>query len=419
MGLFLGEAGVRKGTIQILSQPVPFQHDPIEVIERKGIGHPDTICDALACELSIQYAKYTLAHCDGLILHHHLDKVLLVGGNNEVTFGEMGRFTEPIRIIVAGRASTHYKGRTLPVKPLIDETIKTYMARHFPIPNIEKDLVIEQRLTNAAGPGTLKESSGPIAEKFMPSDETKVRGYGSHYVSNDTSYCVAYAPNSPLEQAILAAEAYLNAAEIKEQYPWLGTDIKLMGVRVRDQIHLTSCIPQIARYVKDLAAYKANLQIAGDLLRGCLLDFFDQDQIYLSLNTKDNYQEHNVYVTVTGASLAGDVGVSGRANRTNGLITANRPMGLEGASGKNPRYFSGIVYNMSAKQMAQRLYEATGQPNIVHIVSQNGAPLLDPWHTIVTIDCDDHDLIEKIIREEQTRMPELTDAFIRGEIRLY
>jgi len=31
---------------------------PVEIVERKGIGHPDTVCDALAEELSRAYSKY-------------------------------------------------------------------------------------------------------------------------------------------------------------------------------------------------------------------------------------------------------------------------------------------------------------------------------------------------------------------------
>jgi S-adenosylmethionine synthetase len=342
-----------------------------------------------------------------------------VGGKTAVTFGEVGAFVEPIRLIVAGRASTRYRGHDLPVRDVIEKTIRSYMQAHFLIPDIDRDLTIEHRWTNAAGPGTIKESAGAIAEMFTPSDATRVRGYGRHYVANDTSLAVAYAPLSRLEQAILEAEALLNSKAIKQRYPWLGSDIKLMGVRVREQVDLTVCVPQIARFVKDLPAYQANLRAAAELLLACFSKHLPADQLQLSLNTKDNLQDHNFYLTVTGASLSGDVGVTGRGNRPNGLITGNRPMSMEAAAGKNPRYYAGIVYNMAAQEIARRLYEAIGKPNCVEIVSQNGAPLLAPWHAIVTIDSQDEQIVREIVVAGIQRIPELTEQFVRGEITLY
>ena len=411
--------GVVNGRIHLITALVPFSQDKVEVVERKGLGHPDTICDALACLLSAHYAQYTMSHCDGLVLHHQFDKVMLIGGKTEVTFGEIGRFLEPIRIIVAGRASTSYKGQPLPVEALIEETIHDYMQQHFLIPDLRRDLVIEHRWTNAAGPGTLKESKGAIATMFAPITASQVRGYGSHYVANDTSYGVAYAPLSALEQAILATEAYLNDISTKSQYPWLGTDIKLMGVRLESEVHLTVCIPQIARYVSSLTAYKENLATAVELILTIAQPYLAEVPIQLSLNTKDNYDDMNLYLTVTGASLSGDIGVVGRGNRVNGLITANRPMSLEGAAGKNPRYYSGIIYNLAARYISEQLYQATKLANRVEIVSQNGAPLLNPWQVIVTSEVEDKMAVEAIVQAGLAHIPALSEQFIRGEIKVY
>jgi len=41
---------------------------PIEIVERKGLGHPDTICDHLSEELSRSLSKYYLEHF-GCVLH--------------------------------------------------------------------------------------------------------------------------------------------------------------------------------------------------------------------------------------------------------------------------------------------------------------------------------------------------------------
>jgi S-adenosylmethionine synthetase len=75
----------------------------VEVVEHKGIGHPDTICDALAEVASRSLCELYLARF-GAVLHHNVDKALLVGGTSRPRFGG-GELLEPIDILLAGRAS--------------------------------------------------------------------------------------------------------------------------------------------------------------------------------------------------------------------------------------------------------------------------------------------------------------------------
>ncbi|MCB8982149.1 MAG: hypothetical protein H6657_32510 [Ardenticatenaceae bacterium] len=392
---------------------------PFEVVERKGLGHPDTLCDALACALSRAYALFTMENCDGLILHHQFDKIMLIGGKSEVSFGKLGFFSEPIRLIISGRASTHYKGARLPVKQILEETARNYLASIVMIPDLKRDLIIEHKWTNSAGPGTICESEGPIAQMFTPLDESYVRGYGAHYVSNDTSYCSAYTPMTVLETAVLNVEKSLNSMQIKEKHQWMGTDIKIMATRIGESIYVTMCIPQIARFVPTMEAYRKNLDVSRELIQMLFSNYLNVDHLDLSLNTKDNFKENNVYLTATGSSLSGDIGVTGRGNRINGLITANRPMSLEGASGKNPRYYAGIVYNLAAKHLSQRLFLEFGYANEVIIVSQNGDPLLSPKHIIVLTDGRAGQALLDTVESCVSNIPELTQKYLEGDIDLY
>ena len=75
-----------------------FKEERQEFVERKGKGHPDTLSDALAEELSINYSNYTLKRF-GAVLHHNFDKVGLLGGASHVVFGE-GYLTAPIKILL-------------------------------------------------------------------------------------------------------------------------------------------------------------------------------------------------------------------------------------------------------------------------------------------------------------------------------
>jgi hypothetical protein len=58
----------------------------VEIVERKGLGHPDTICDALAETFSRNLCRAYLDRC-GEILHHNVDKALVCGGRARPAFG--------------------------------------------------------------------------------------------------------------------------------------------------------------------------------------------------------------------------------------------------------------------------------------------------------------------------------------------
>lgn len=214
-----GQPAVRPGTIDVVTSE-PWTDDGTELLERKGAGHPDSICDALAALLSRIYSAYTVEHCDGLILHHQFDKVMLIGGRTEVDFGG-GRFVEPIRIVLSGRVSRSYRGRALPVIELLVDAIRDYFVENFPMVDLERNIVIVDYLTSYAGPGTVVSSTGAIANMFTPVDSRAVRGY-EELVANDTSYCTAYAPLSALESAVLDVERYLNSRDTHARLPWLG-----------------------------------------------------------------------------------------------------------------------------------------------------------------------------------------------------
>ena len=93
--------------------------DEVEVVERKGAGHPDTICDALAEEFSRNLCREYLRRT-GRVLHHNVDKALLCGGAARPAFGG-GELLEPIEIHLAGRAVREFKGVKAPVEEIAVE----------------------------------------------------------------------------------------------------------------------------------------------------------------------------------------------------------------------------------------------------------------------------------------------------------
>ncbi|MFB7191068.1 methionine adenosyltransferase [Streptomyces sp. NPDC056230] len=103
---------------ETLLRPV-LPHDlGVEVVERKGVGHPDTLADSIAELASIRYSEYCLREF-GAVLHHNLDKVAVLGGR--ARFGDTdGVYDRPVRMIFGGRISTSFAGRTIPVHEILE-----------------------------------------------------------------------------------------------------------------------------------------------------------------------------------------------------------------------------------------------------------------------------------------------------------
>ena len=86
MSIYIGPQGVRNGKIAVINRN-PIADLTHEIVERKGIGHPDYIADTLASKISQNYGNYTIEHCDGMVLHHQVDKLMVIGGKSEVDWG--------------------------------------------------------------------------------------------------------------------------------------------------------------------------------------------------------------------------------------------------------------------------------------------------------------------------------------------
>ena len=63
-------------TVERLPIP-PIEETDLEIVERKGLGHPDTICDMVLDRVSVELSKEYLKRF-GTVLHHNTDKSLLV-----------------------------------------------------------------------------------------------------------------------------------------------------------------------------------------------------------------------------------------------------------------------------------------------------------------------------------------------------
>ena len=336
---------------------------PVEVVERKGIGHPDTLCDALAEELSRSLSRFYLERFDH-ILHHNVDKALLYGGASEPRFGG-GTVLAPMEIYLCGRATLEFHGVKVPIEELAVEGSRQWLKAHLHGLDPERHARIHC---------LIRPSSSELVDLFL-------RGQSSgEPLANDTSCGVGYAPFDALERVVLAVEKGLNASDLKRASPEIGEDIKVMGVRVGERVDLTVACALIDRHVATLPEYLAKRARIADVAAALARAVIGRD-CRVAINTADGDAPGNIYLTVTGTSAeAGDDGEVGRGNRATGLITPYRPMSIEAVAGKNPVSHVGKLYNLLAARIAaEAVASAPGVDEACcALVRRIGRPVREP-----------------------------------------
>ncbi|MBD3155692.1 MAG: methionine adenosyltransferase [Candidatus Aenigmarchaeota archaeon] len=388
-----------KLSIEKMDKILAVPKQKVELVERKGIGHPDSLTDGL-CEASSRIISKYYIENKGFICHHNLDKGLLVGGVANPTFGG-GKVIETPDVTVAGTATILGSGDDL--RKLIYEEVDTYLTEKL-------------RFVDDLNP--------EIFVKIHPGSQDLVGVYerfnkGQVPLANDTSIGVGYAPYSKLEKMVLDIEKFLNNPETKKKYPFVGEDIKVMGYRKGDNITITSAIAWVSKFVSSLDEYYEQKEKLKELLE----KKFTDGKTKLFMNTAD--KKDSIYLTVSGTSWEnGDDGQVGRGNRINGLITPCRPMSLEAAAGKNPVSHVGKVYNFKAQEIAEKIESMFGIDQVyVQLLSQIGKPINEPYVGIKYISGDGIDdkevkqVIEKSLSMEG--LQEFRGKMLEGKLSVF
>lgn len=369
----------------------------VEIVERKGLGHPDTICDLVMERISQALSRAYLRHY-GRILHHNCDKGLLVAGQVERRFGG-GKVIEPMRLVIGDRATMV---KEFDVAELAMETAKRWFRDN--IPEVDPNRHVTYQVE-------LKGGSEELTGIFRP-------GF-SIAPANDTSAAIGYAPLSETERLVLEAERFLNGREFKIKFPESGTDVKIMAVRTGGRLDLTAAMPLIDRYISDEAAYFEK----KEEMRLSLVDFLRSRldrlrEVSVKLNTLDRRGAgmEGMYLSVLGTSAEdADSGEVGRGNQVNGIIALNRPRGSEAAAGKNPVSHVGKIYSVLTHRVAELIYaEVVGvRQAAVWLCSRIGDPIDNPQVASVQVELEENlrlvdveKAIRAIVARELARMNE-------------
>ncbi len=386
----------------------PMEEQVVEIVERKGLGHPDTLADGIAESVSRALSKEYLKRYN-MILHHNTDKTEIVGGRARVEYGG-GEIIQPIFILLSGRATTFINDEIFPVSKIAIRAAKEYLKKTLRNLNVETDVIIDSRI----GQG-----SADLTALFKKSQEMKFPP------ANDTSVGVGYAPLTETEKLVLEIERHMNSSKFKDKFKETGEDIKVMALREKNRIRITIACAFISKYINSLNEYKDVKEHILEYLKEYISNLTNKE-VELYLNTADDYEKGIVYLTVTGTSAEmGDDGSVGRGNRVNGLITPSRLMSLEAAAGKNPVTHVGKLYNILAFRIANDIYElGVAKEVYVKILSQIGKPINKPKIVSVNLITDKtyekyEQKIKEIIENHLNNITKITDEILDGKINVF
>lgn len=395
---------------ELKQQPV-FQQ-PIEIVERKGLGHPDYICDAIANEISVELCKEYLKKV-GTILHHNIDKALLAAGETEIRFNG-GVVKKPMLLVLGDRATFNVGDIDIQVPELAIATAKKWFKTNMRYVNPDEHLQYQIEL---------KPGSAALQDIFKRKAE--VLG------ANDTSAAVGYAPFTQTEKFIFDLERFINSEKFHRQFPEAGEDVKVMGYRNNSNLDLTIALAFVDRFIDSEITYFRRKEEILQVIQEFSSQYTEFKEVNIALNTLDERGRgiDGLYLTVLGTSADGaDCGQVGRGNRANGVISLNRPASEEAAAGKNPVSHVGKIYNLLSFRIAEEIYnEVSGLQEVyIWLLSQIGRPITDPKIVAVQVILEENTpihavkpQIEEIVNQELENINKFCRELAEGKISMF
>ncbi|HEQ9133066.1 TPA: methionine adenosyltransferase, partial [Streptococcus pyogenes] len=215
-------------------------HLSYEVVERKGLGHPDTLADGIAEQIEIDYSLYCLDKF-GVIPHHNFDKIIIRGGHSVQDFGGSD-FIEPIKIIFLGRASKKCFNSSIPLFKIQKKAATKYLNRILPNLDVENYVEFE----------TLTSDFTTKTNWFSPEAIEDLPEYLDVPKANDTATMISYWPLTISEELALMIEGYFYKLDKNElptpRFTKMGGDIKVMVVRNDLEYSIRINFPLISKF---------------------------------------------------------------------------------------------------------------------------------------------------------------------------
>ena len=377
----------------------PIDEQPFEIVERKGIGHPDTLADGVAEAVSIEYSRYCLKEF-GAILHHHFDKTLVMGGQAKIDFG-IGEMLKPIRLILNGRVSSVFGKKKVNFQELQERAAKEYLRKTLPHLDVDKDLKISSLSTSY--------SKSPVW--YKPRSLEDLPEFKTPYL-NDSSAIVSFWPLSLTEKLVLEIEKYFYVKDREPRFNYIGHDIKILAIRSHKNINLTSCIPFISSNTPSRSFYIKKLNLIQSELEKMALKILGSElKVNIKLNTQDfsllgkSKKREGYYFSATGSALDyGEEGLVGRGIKTRGIMSCLRPVSTDAIHGKNPSFHVGKVYAYFGDQISKAIAEEMDCKCTVILATQNKRATSSPQNIIIYVSGERGEKeVKNIVRRELSK----------------
>lgn len=384
---------------------ISIEKQPFEIVERKGIGHPDTVADGVAEAVSIEYSRYCLKKF-GAVLHHHFDKTLVMGGKTKIDFG-IGKMLKPFRLIINGRVSSAFGGKEIDYEEIQKRAAKEYMRKILPHLDVNNFLQIK----------SLSSSYSKSPVWYRPRSLDDLPEHKNPYV-NDSSAIVSFWPLSSTEKLVLSMEKYFYDKNNKPKYDYLGHDIKILAARTYRNIYLTLCVPFISTKTPDRPFYIERLDfIQKELKKVANRIVGDKFKVSIDLNTQDfgilgkSKKREGYYFSVTGSALDyGEEGLVGRGNKSRGIMSCLRPVSTDAIHGKNPSFHVGKIYAYFADQISKAISTEMQCECTTILATQNKRPTDSPQKVIINLsEKRDKKQVTEIVKRELSRKQWIKD----------
>jgi|SRR3989344_880374 len=353
----------------------------LEVVERKGVGHPDTLADGLAEKISIDYSRYCLEKY-GVVLHHNVDKICIMGGLIKIHDWGKAEMIKPIRVLVNGRISPGFGNNIVPLKTIFKKAIHTQLKKTLPYLDLQRWIkIIDESTSYSKNPRWFN----PVTLDDLPE-------YTMPY-ANDTSTVVGYWPLTLTEELALKMEGFFYRGDRNPKLKFVGHDIKVMVVRKKKQFDITLCIPFIVNETQSYKFYKEKVGFITGLLTDIAQKHVSNkyrvnvyvNNHYRSIKKENIEKIDGYYCNVSGSALDyGEEGLVGRGNNRRGIIPSFRTHTMEAAWGKNPVYHVGKVLGLVVDTLAKSIATKYNCQAQIVAITRVADPLYKPYNLLVS-----------------------------------
>lgn len=290
----------------------------MNILEYKSIGHPDSLTDYVAEEVS-KFLNDHYMKKYGEVKHYNVDNCLFQSGTLDIGFNKCTVLSPPIFYL----GGNIYNGNDALNEELFGVIGKA--VRH-----IFPKLYIDIRMVYSSTSDGLNHMS-------------RIKG------CNDTSFAVGFYPFTTQEYLLLRLKDAIYGYILR--HPVFGLDFKIMMVDTKEVI---ISIPQKVSMVTDCEQYHENMRKLKEFVQ----DVTRIENVYVNpeCNTAD---DSTCWLVNHGSSIEnGDSGSVGRGNNHYGFISSSRPSTKEAYCGKNSVSHIGKIYQDWAMNMAKSEYEA-------------------------------------------------------------